>query len=167
VCVKNTCITYTTAIGGPCSASQTCAPGLECVIPKDAGAGNCAATQTTKGAACDPTDETDGGCDILAGFYCVADKALANYKTCQPVATAAVGGPCGRVDGVENVCANESECLKQADDAGSKCIARASDNGNCNTVTGPSCIPPSRCIGTALDGGTSGTCILPGTYSCP
>jgi hypothetical protein len=94
----------------------------------------------------------------------VTKAAASNAKTCQPIVYVAAGSPCGTILGVKNLCTNGT--CDPVGDGGYTCVARAADKAACNTVAGPSCQPPARCIGTALDGGTSGTCQLPVT-SCP
>ena len=165
-CYKGTCVSYTTMPDQPCSATQPCGALLQCVIAKDADGGVCKTTRETVDAACDPTLTTAAGCNQDLGYYCAPKSAGPPIAdTCQLIATTSAGMPCGRVSGVTTVCA-QGTCVKQAGDAGSLCVARAADNGSCNTITGPDCLAPARCTGTLLDGGTSGKCTLP-NVACP
>jgi hypothetical protein len=163
-CYKNICVVPTTTVGGPCSPTQSCGAGLSCVTPKDAGAGTCKTAATIAGAACDPTLETGAGCASESGLTCVSDRNSANYQKCEPYGVAQPGQPCGTILGVSTLCQGVSECF--ATDGGKVCVPRAADNAACNTLTGPACQAPSRCVGTTLDGGTSGTCTFPGSVVC-
>jgi len=162
-CYKGTCIAYGATVGASCSGTQPCGSGLACVLTGDSGAGTCQTAGSMPNAGCD-VPATPASCNGDLGLYCVTKAGAANLHTCQPVATATAGGACGRVDGVETICTAASSCLKA--DGGSVCVARAADNAACNSVTGPQCMAPARCIGTPIDGGATGTCILPGSYSC-
>ena len=164
-CLKGTCVLPTPTAGGSCGAAQPCGAGLSCVGASDAGTGLCQTAGTTVGASCDPTLQSSGGCDTELGLYCVAKASLATYQTCQQAVFTGSGMPCGRIAGVQNSC-SDGTCVKQGD-AGSVCVGRAADDASCNTITGPDCMSPARCTGTALDGGTSGTCTLPGPTACP
>jgi hypothetical protein len=63
-------------------------------------------------------------------------------------------------------CPGLSNCMRQATTA-SMCVARAAEGEPCNTaVGGPACSPPASCVGTVLDGGVSGKCVLPSATSC-
>jgi len=163
--VKNTCVKYATTMGAGCSPAQPCGTGLSCVTPGDAGAGTCQPSGATVGATCDERLREAAGCDEDVGLYCDNTKTSATYRTCQRSATATPGMPCSILNGVETVCAGAAACFT-AGDAGSTCLARAADDQPCDTVTGPACMPPSRCTGTAFDGGTKGTCTPPAS-SCP
>jgi hypothetical protein len=164
-CYKGKCVAPTTTVGGPCSTTQSCGAGLSCVMAKDAGAGACEAAATTVGASCDPTLETAAGCSSIEGLTCVSDKTSAAYKTCQPYGTARPGEPCGAVLGIAIQCQDVSECFSMGD-AGRRCVPRAADDAGCNTVSGPSCAAPARCIGTPIDGGTTGVCRIPNLAAC-
>jgi len=164
-CHDGVCIRFVTADGGACDQeSKECGAGLQCVGSIAAGTATCMPTATTVGATCDPTGTLFGGCDTQLSLFCVSDEQLSTYGTCQSKAVASDGMPCGGVHGIETLCASGT-CVKQGD-AGATCVARAPDDAPCNTVTGPACLAPSRCLGTALDGGTSGTCQLPAA-ACP
>jgi hypothetical protein len=167
-CYHSTCVAYV-ASGGTCSATDPCTAGLSCVIAKGSSTGSCMEQGTTVGAACDPTEETAASCDATQELYCVHLKGDPNLHTCQKSPLATAGQACGDVAGVTSLCSSESVCYKTTIDAGTTgtCIARAADGAKCDTVTGPPCLAPARCIGTLLDGGASGVCTLPGTTTCP
>jgi hypothetical protein len=157
-CYDGVCAAYVTTVGGTCSDTKPCGYELDCV------SGACASQGTTVGTACGGLLP---GCAPTLGLYCKPTTTGSTVGTCQTASIATAGQACGVIANVETVCGAESVCYKQPADAGSKCIARAADNGACNTVTGPDCIPFSRCVGTVIDGGSSGACIPEGTYTCP
>jgi len=168
-CYEGACVVRG-ASGDPCKASAPCATELGCVIPAGATGGTCQAEASPLGAACVPRNDVanGAGCDITQGLHCVYNSE--NVGTCQSVTTATAGQSCNSVVHLASeltytVCIETSECMLQAD--GSQlCVERAADNAVCNTVTGPACMPPARCIGTGLDGGATGKCVLPGVASC-
>jgi hypothetical protein len=139
-------------------------------MAKTATSGTCQAQGQKVGASCDPSHETAADCDSTLELYCDAVKANKTFHTCLQAAKAGPGKPCGTVNGVYTQCTGASVCEKLAStgDAGttSVCVARAADGASCDTVTGPACMAPARCIGTQLDGGTSGKCTLPDTTPC-
>jgi len=171
-----TCFQQTTCVlpgttGSPCSATAPCGAGLSCVMAKAATTGLCQGQGQAVGATCDPADVTGASCDSSLGLYCDRQKTSSTFHTCLQASTATAGQPCGLVSDVLFQCTADSVCIKQAavGDAGatSTCVARAADGASCNTLAGPDCLPPSRCLGTLLDAGASGTCTLPGTTACP
>jgi hypothetical protein len=161
-CIHGKCVTYGTAMA-TCGVDAPCGAGLSCVIAADAGAGTCQASGATVGTMCDPKTETAPNCDIQLGLYCVSTGT--NAKTCQQALPATAGQVCGEHAGVKHICV-ASTCYTKPADGGQTCVALAADKAACNTLTGPECEPPARCIGTQLDGGTSGTCTLP-VSACP
>jgi len=167
-CYRSTCVAFV-ASGETCSPTEPCGAGLSCVTAKGASTGTCKEDGTTVGAACDPTLETAASCDATQELYCVHLKGDPNLHTCQKSPLATAGQACGNVAGVTALCSDASTCVKSTADGGATgtCVARAADGADCDTVTGPACLAPARCIGTLLDGGTSGKCTLPGTTTCP
>jgi hypothetical protein len=162
VCVKGTCVAYG-ASGAACNTTQLCGTGLTCVTAAMQTSGTCQASGESVGTACDPTRQTGPGCDGAQGLYC--DGAT---KQCAAIAYATAGQPCGFVGGVFNECTGAAGCFAAAGPDGgttSTCIAAAAEGQTCNTLTGPPCARPARCLGTLLDGGTSGTCAL-ATVQC-
>jgi hypothetical protein len=158
-CYKGlTCAKYVLNVDDPCSATQPCGAGLDCVIASGATSGICRTSGFMVGAACDPRSETGPSCYFELGFYCDSDSKSAFFHTCQMAKPVGAGQPCGDKSG--GGCVN-STCIKGSGDAGSTCVAQAADNASCDTVTGPACTPPARCVGPSLDGGTKGTCELP------
>ena len=169
-CYKSHCIRYSED-GGVCSDLQACGEGLSCVMAADAGTGTCQPEGQTVGAACDAKHETAAACSLAKGLYCVADKKSASDKTCQPVTTVGAGQPCDYLPGGGyNVCVDDSFCYKfPTGDGGvaGTCVANAKDGAKCNTVSGPDCDRPARCVGSVIDGGSQGTCMVQATTSCP
>jgi len=157
-CYKGTCIAYVATVNGACSATQPCGAGLGCVIPGGGAAGTCRALGTTTGATCDPKSQTAAGCDPDKSLTCVSETTVSTYKTCQPEVAATSGMPCGNVDGFQSYCLNAT--CERLGDAGLTCVARAADGQPCNSLVGPQCTIPARCVGTVLDGGASGACQL-------
>lgn len=169
-CYKFHCVRYT-ADGGVCSGLQGCGEGLSCVMAADAGTGTCQPEGQTTGAACDSKHEIAAACSLAKGLYCVDDKRSAKDKTCQPVTTVGAGQPCGYLTGGGyNVCVDDSSCYKVATADGGvagACVANAKDGAKCNTASGPDCDRPARCVGSLIDGGSEGTCMVQSTTSCP
>ena len=125
------------------------APGA----PEEAGApeGNTAEAGATEGGA------TEGGADDAGTPANVG-------RTCQTVVVAAAGQPCGNDVGAQPVyCEAEGACTGATATTPGICTAAASDGAACDTVSGPGCVIPARCIG---DGGTAGTCQYSGAQSC-
>jgi hypothetical protein len=167
-CYHATCVAFV-ASGATCGPTDPCGAGLSCVTAKNATTGTCKEEGATLGAACDPRLETAASCDPTQELYCVHLKGDPNLHTCQKVSLAKSGQACGDVAGVTALCSDASTCVKSTADGGvsGTCVARAADGADCDTVTGPACMSPARCIGTLLDGGTRGKCTLPGTTTCP
>jgi hypothetical protein len=163
VCVAGSCVTYGTS-GDACSAAQPCGSGLTCVTPAKMTMGSCVVSGTMVGVPCDPKKETGAGCASSLGLYCNATK-----KQCEAQAYATAGQPCGEIAGVDTVCTGGAACIAVTTGDGgtaASCVAPAPDGQPCNTITGPPCTRPARCIGTELDGGATGTCQLPGATAC-
>jgi hypothetical protein len=161
-CMTDTCVAYVTEMGEACSPTAPCGAGLACVMQGSATSGVCESEAETVGATCDPTG---AGCDRNVNLWCVNDPTLPDFGTCQPVAYAMPGSPCYVVNGVQTYCALGT-CVPNGDGSGATCVGRAGDGEPCNSVSGPACISPSRCVGTEVDGGTSGLCQLP-AEACP
>jgi hypothetical protein len=157
--------------GGTCSEAQPCESELSCVSA-DGGAGSCQLEGQSVGVTCDARHRTAPSCDGSFDLYCDDTTGSPTFGTCQPEALALPGAACDVIDGVNTLCTNASDCDTNAfrtDGGPSKvCVPRAVDGAPCNSVTGPACIGPSRCIGTTLDGGTVvGVCTVPRLTTCP
>lgn len=151
------------AIGGMCDDDNPCINGaVSCVSAgADAGtSGTCQAQVQTAGAACSGSSTGAPDCSADYALTCMAKKCVADTA-------AAVGAACG----ADTTAKTDAECVGGATCEGSKgakiCVAAATGGQACDTGTGPSCLGPSTCIGTKLDGGTTGTCSTLTTASCP
>lgn len=146
---------------GDCQATMVCALG-QCVAPAPGGAacgplqpcqrtlacvgGKCGAPMPL-GAICTlPTD-----CDGTHGAYCNPVS-----KTCQVIATAAAGQPCGISDSGVTNCTGGSTCSNLKALAGT-CHPPAADNAPCGPDIG--CMAPALC-------GSNARCTLPNPVVC-
>jgi hypothetical protein len=147
-----TCVAFGVR-GAACGKGSVCGVGLSCV------GGICKPEGETVGAACDPTGKTGAGCDRNSGLVCNSMS-----KTCQTVVVAAGGQPCGNDVGSQPAyCEAAGICTGATGTTPGTCTAAAADGAACDTVTGPFCVIPARCIG---NGGTAGTCQYSGAQSC-
>ena len=110
------------------------------MIATAGGTGTCQAELTTAGATCDAKKKTAADCSRDAGLYC----AMAGM--CAALATAADGMPCGNVSGVITVC-TFGACFGASGMTPGTCHAGAADGAACDTVDGPDCQAPARCVG--------------------
>ena len=138
------------AAGGACDKSNPCAPNTWCVTAAGATAGTCRASIATVGAACDPKHETTAGCDFTnLGLRC-------NSMTmkCESAVLVNEAEACGVINGVDNVCQAGAGCFGQP----AACVAAATEGSSCDTMMGPPCLSPARCVTGST--GTAGTCTL-------
>jgi hypothetical protein len=163
VCVASTQLCQVpVAAAGACSADLPCTQGTTCV-GADAGTGvmgSCMAELTTAGATCDPKRATGPDCSSDAGFTCDTTT-----KQCVAQPVVAAGMTCGPVAGVATRCAAGAMCVKPSGSTTGTCVAPAADGAACDSVAGPGCLYPAKCV-AASTGGTAGTCELPGDPSC-
>lgn len=138
-CFNKACETHA-ALGSQCGATSPCDDGLTCV------AGVCSAGVTTSGAPCSPTG---AGCDEYAGLACNAQSG-----TCQTLLVVGNGQACGEV-------ANQNQVCIAGNCARGSCVAGAALGASCALDGTGTCISFAECIATT-DGGTTGTCQLPG-----
>ncbi len=136
---------------GACDDSSVCAPGLTCIGNTGTALGACVALATL-GTSC---DLAHGGsrCDARSGLYCNTQAG----KVCAPVATASASEACGTLDGGVIECLADAFCQKPASSTTGTCVAPAADGAPCDTVNGPICAVPSRCV-LSTEGGTTGVC---------
>ena len=139
----------------PCGPGAPCGAGLSCASSSgDAGTSGrtCQPATAVAGASC---DAAGAGCDRDQGLTCDRESGR-----CVPAPAAAPGRPCTD-DGLDRAtfaCAASGRC------AGGSCLASAPDNTACDTLQGPFCMPPSRCVSIS-DGGPAGLC-RPPTSTC-
>ena len=145
------------ASGAACSSSIPCAQGLACV---GGTTGTCMAEGETVGAACDVRRLTAPDCDAAAGLAC--DRS-SNTCVMQPLAPA--GATCGEITTVFTACMSGATCVRAAGSTTGTCIAPAADGAACDSVSGPGCLFPARCVPSAA-GASAGTCQLPGSTTC-
>jgi hypothetical protein len=153
------------AVGAACDKNAGIAPcvqGASCVGTQ-AGGATCQTNLTTVGATpCDVHTKTAPDCAHADGLYCVSTT-----MACATLQVAADGMPCGYVNDVFYNCQNGSTCFgSMGTTTPGTCIAPAADGAACDSVNGPGCLVPARCVGTETDGGATGTCQLPGSQSC-
>ncbi len=148
------------ASGGTCDDSSVCTPGLTCVVPASADAGTCVPLATSVGAHC---DVTDGGarCDGRLGLYCNVPEG----RVCDHVGNAAATFACGTIDGGVIDCTAGAFCQRPGTSRSGICIAPALEGKPCDTVNGPTCIAPARCVLSSA-GGTTGTCVTTNPAVC-
>ena len=160
-CVKATQLCQPRGVlDGNCDADHPCGAGLSCVTPSGAPSGTCQVAGNTLGAPCDPQRESAPACDPNFGLYC--DGAT---HTCQAVTYAAPGGQCGVVKPLVVNCTNDSTCFGAQGQTPGMCVANAADGMACDTLAGPSCVPPAQCV-TGSASATAGTCQLPDASAC-
>lgn len=144
ICSDGACAALS-ELGAACGPGAVCDVGLTCVN------GTCVAGVATQGAAC---SFTGAGCDFHAGLACNAVSG-----TCQTMSVVGPGQACGTVEN------QLQECIAGTCSRGA-CAAFPLLGEPCDLVAGPACMAFSNCVVTT-DGGTSGTCQLPGFTSCP
>lgn len=163
------------AAAGACNKDLPCADGFTCVGAIAAGSGSgsgsgtdgqCLAEVTTANTACDPKHKTGPDCSADAGLTCNTTSLVC---VAQPLVGAGVA--CGLLDGVRTACTAAATCVIGAGSGSGSgttgtCVAPAADGGDCDTVAGPDCLTPAKCVPTT-PGGTAGTCQLPGSMTCP
>jgi hypothetical protein len=96
------------------------------------------------------------GCsDLGAGLDCNGQT-----QSCTSMILVGPGSACGYLFNQQIVhCAGGAMCV------GGTCVASAGLGQACDSVAGPFCITPSRCIPSS-DGGTSGVCIIADATTC-
>ncbi len=132
-------------LGAACGNGRVCDEGLTCV------GGTCVAGAATQGAMC---SFTGAGCDFRAGLACNAVSG-----TCQTLAVVQPGQACGIVQDQLQL------CIAGACSRGT-CAAFPGIGEACDAVAGPACMSFADCVIT-MDGGTTGTCQVPGSRQCP
>lgn len=157
-----TCEAAATQIGQPCGGTMPGCDGtlgLYCGGPS--GSKTCMLVVYPTGSAAGGADASaDGSTDAGAD----AGAAGAGAGSATPTGT-----PCGVLaDGSHVGCAAGNCYTATGPASGSDlgtCKASAPDNMHCDTMLGPSCLPPARCVTSA--GGTAGTCLVPNASMCP
>lgn len=169
VCLKATsvCAPFG-ASGAACSFTAECEVGMTCVgaVASTSTTGKCMTGAEVLAAACDRTSGPQ--CDEIQGLYCsFTPKATAG--SCVKFLTA-TSGACGFTAGTATtgssytICLGGGECVIPTGQSAGSCVPDAPDGQPCDTVNGPFCLTPARCI--TSPGLTSGTCELPDPTKC-
>ena len=164
-CVASTqmCQVYG-ALNASCDANDPCGDGLTCVgaVASTSTPGTCQTAGTVAGTACGGTMP---GCDGTMGLFC---GGTAGSKTCMTISYVADGMPCGALSSTSRAECITGGCytstgLASSTDMGT-CKADAADGAACDTVLGPTCLTPTRCVTTG--DASAGTCVLPLGSTC-
>jgi hypothetical protein len=139
LCAMGQCVAPAVS-GAACGPLQPCQRTLACV------GGKCGAPVPLGAICTTPTD-----CDGTRGAYC--NPAT---KTCQAIATAVAGQPCGILDAGVTNCTGGSTCGNVKALVGT-CHQPAADNSPCGPDIG--CMAPALCS-------TSARCTLPNPTVC-
>jgi hypothetical protein len=165
VCAAGVCVAYAQN-GAACNPrTAPCGAGLSCVGSTPTTMGKCMTAATTAGAACDATLKTSAGCSTELGLTCNTVT-----KKCDMIVAAQPGQACGGAVGSGTKGYEQVDCGKggAATCVKGKCQFVAQDGQPCDTLNGPDCMPPARCIGSPNgDAGTiAGTCKVPDASMC-
>lgn len=151
------------AVGAMCNRANPCAFGLSCVGASMTAMGTCMAAGTTVGATCDVATKTAPGCNRTYGLWCNAMT-----KQCTAIVFAAANAACGEgADGNLTDCSAGGECIGATfgmNPTMGTCKAPAADGTACDTMNGPPCLAPARCVTAA--GSTAGSCALADASKC-
>lgn len=165
VATSAVCVAFA-AVGTSCDRLHPCSSSLSCVGSStldDGGVvqGTCQQRAKTAGAPCDPRQATSAGCDPNLGLFCDGRAQL-----CVAFSNAGPGSSCAAtaVDGgsVLSRCTFGASCI--AGSGGSTCIAPVIEGGSCDTLVGPPCLAPARCVTIGVPG--PGTCIALDSALC-
>ena len=145
------------AANDPCDSNDDCGYGLVCTSAAAAGgAGTCKVAAAVVGAPCGGTMPL---CDSVQGLFC---GGAVGAKTCMATTYVADGAPCGPLTQGPFAGCTAGVCYTPKGLAGAgeigTCKANAADGAACDTVTGPGCELPARCV---LGNGTAGVCKVP------
>jgi hypothetical protein len=146
--------------GAACDRLTPCASGFSCIGANAAmmKQGACQAAASSVDAPCDPKQQVMPGCDTTKGLTCN------NTLNCAVTVLAPNQGSCGKqTDGSNVQCAAGGGCYPLGAATGT-CATAAADGAACDTMNGPPCLLPARCVTAA--GSTAGTCQLVDPASC-
>src|SRR5450432_815032 len=145
--------------GDACDSGDDCGYALVCggVAGTAGGARTCQTTVAKLGAPCGGTMPV---CDGAEGLFCAGAMGA---KTCTATTFVGAGMPCGVLSQDALAACTAGLCYAAKGLVGQgetgACKANAAEGVACDTVLGPACEVPARCI---LSGnGTAGTCRLP------
>jgi hypothetical protein len=141
-----------------CDDTHPCDSGLVCSGSSTDTDRVCQTAISTPGATCGGKQPS---CDNSLGLYCTGPQG---GKTCALASFVESGMPCGvladgsRVECIAGNCYSASGLVTGTDSGTCKASVReTAADPSCDTVLGPSCMPPAHCVVTS---GTSGTCEL-------
>jgi hypothetical protein len=164
-CVADTMTCVAVGIlNGSCATDNPCGNGLSCVgVSSTSPQGTCEVALGTVGAACG--GGTTPACNGSLGLSCVG---TAGAKACVAISYVSDGMPCGNLSNAAFALCKAGTCYTPTGVAsGSQmgaCKLDAIEGASCDTVLGPSCMTPARCV--VGDGGTSGLCTVPTGSAC-
>lgn len=151
--------------GSSCDGNSPCGSGLSCV-------GNIASTSTP--GTCQPAAEGAGtacggsampACDGTMGWFC---GGAAGSKTCIAITYVTGGMPCGDLSTTSHADCIAGGCYTGTGPVGSgqmgTCLTDVAEGAACDTVLGPDCLEPARCVKGA--DGSAGTCTVPTGSTC-
>jgi hypothetical protein len=143
----------------PCDADLACVGDDEATQTM----GQCMPEGAATGAPCDSTHKAQPTCDNNLGLVCIPTAANSTVGTCQPFVLAAAGAACGQMGG--NPFTSVVDCEAGAVCINKVCVAPAADGAACDSVKGPPCLLPARCVPSSM-GSTAGTCTVPDPTKC-
>jgi hypothetical protein len=159
-----TCVAYG-ALNASCDGGHPCGNGLSCVgaMASTSTPGACHLAVGELGAACGGTMP---GCDATLGLFC---GGAAGAKTCMTTPYEDDGAACGTRTSTSFAACKSGGCYTDTGVAGSgdmgTCKADGIEGAPCDSLLGPACLTPARCVPTT-SGGTAGICTLPNGASC-
>jgi hypothetical protein len=151
-------------LNGSCDANDPCGNGLSCVgaVVATSTPGTCSTAVGQLGSACGGTLP---GCYGTLGLFC---GGAAGARTCMAITFVGDGMACGNLSTTSRAQCIAGDCYTTAGLAGANevglCKADAADGAACDTVLGPGCAVPARCVTTGT--GSAGTCTLPTGAAC-
>jgi hypothetical protein len=167
-----TCAAYV-AVSGACDDTHPCDARLACVgsVAATMTMGTCMTQGAVVGAACDNSRKTMANCDATLGLACIpTGPGAKGVGSCQAIGLVAGMSICGSIGNPTTMvtdCQAGGLCVKaMASDKTGTCAAPAADGAACDSVAGPPCLTPAKCVPATADGGTAGTCMLPGSVTC-
>lgn len=153
------------AVGAACSTTSECDTNavcskLKCVVPADVGQG-CSPEKPCVGGlkcisgTCNTPLLRDADCKEQGEKCAQGDYCDASTLKCKPITLGQAGEDCGTVQGKVIRCEASGFCGPELD---SVCVSAAADEGGCDDLVGPRCLPPAACV--------AGKCIDPRKTKC-
>ena len=150
-------------LNGTCDADHPCGSGLSCAGNNATTPGTCQNALTALNLPCGGTLP---GCDGNVGLHCGGPSGTG--KSCIMTSYVNNATPCGTMGDGSFVQCTRGDCYTAtgliAGGQQGTCKTDAADGAACDTVLGPGCTPPARCVVTA--GSSAGTCTIPLGPSC-